>query len=62
MERKQAVQELRGELLFIKGILDGYALARKSPKYLTDEVEMYGDRYGDVTFSDTRERINDLLK
>lgn len=49
------------ELLFIKAILDGYALAQKSPKYVTDAVDLYGEAWGDTTLSETRERIIEML-
>lgn len=53
---------MRSELLFIKQILDGYAVMQKVPRFITDAVEMYGQTYCDPKLSDTRERVENLIK
>lgn len=51
------METYNSELLFIKGIIEGFKLSGKPPKFVQDEIEMYLDRRG-LNLSE----VNDFVK
>lgn len=50
-----------GELLFVKDIIQGFLEAKKNPKYVSDAVSHYSDRYGDTRITEALTRIKEFI-
>lgn len=50
-----------GELLFVKDIILGFLQSKKNPKYVTDAVTHYSDRFGDTRITEALDRVSEFI-